>query len=88
MCGGIAITGFSYIMAAPGQRFTLTWSPVASCWGNRSSGLGNFRTFAWFSAIGSIAAPVVLAVVLLGVAAASEPSEGCSALPSPKRRRR
>lgn len=79
MCGGIAITGFSYIMAAPGQRFTLMWGPVAFgflLWGKSVlQGFGNFRTFAWFSAIGSIAAPVVLAVVLLGVAAASEPSE-------------
>src|SRR5262245_19785 len=25
MCGGIAITGISYIMAEPGQRFTLMW---------------------------------------------------------------
>ena len=79
MCSGIAITGFSYIMAAPGQRFTLMWGPVAFgflLWGKSVvQGFGNFRTFAWFSAVGSIAAPVVLAVVLLGVAAASEPSE-------------
>jgi hypothetical protein len=79
MCGGIAITGFSYIMAAPGQRFTLMWGPVVFgflLWGKSVlQGFGNARTFAWFSAIGSIGAPVVLAVVLLGVAAASGPSE-------------
>lgn len=79
MCGGIAITGFSYIMAEPGQRFTLMWGPVVFgffLWGKSVlQGFANARTFAWFSAIGSIAAPVVLAVVLLGVAAASEPSE-------------
>jgi hypothetical protein len=79
MCSGIAITGFSYIMAAPGQRFTLMWGPVAFgflLWGKSVlQGFGNLRTFAWFSAVGSIAAPVVLAVVLLGVAAASAPSE-------------
>jgi hypothetical protein len=80
MCGGIAITGFSYIMAAPGQRFTLMWGPVVFgflLWGKSVlQGFGNARTFAWFSAIGSIGAPVVLAVVLLGVAAASAPTEG------------
>ena len=80
MCSGIAITGFSYIMAAPGQRFTLMWGPIAFgflLWGKSVlQGFGNLRTFAWFSAIGSIAAPVVLAVVLLGVAATSEPTEG------------
>jgi uncharacterized membrane protein len=76
MCGGIAITGFSYIMAEPGQRFTLMWGPVAFgffLWGKSVlQGFGNARTFAWFSAIGSIGAPVVLTVVLLGVIAASE----------------
>jgi len=79
MCSGIAITGFSYIMAAPGQRFTLMWGPVAFgvlLWGKSVlQGFGNVRTFAWFSALGSITAPVVLAVVLLGAAAASAPSE-------------
>ena len=79
MCGGIAITGFSYIMAEPGQRFTLMWGPVVFgflLWGKSVlQGFGNVRTFAWFSAIGSIGAPVVLAVVLLGVAVASGPSE-------------
>jgi hypothetical protein len=38
-------------------------------------GLANVRSFAWFSAIGSLAAPVVLAVLLLGVAIAGEPME-------------
>ena len=79
MCGGIAITGVSYIMAEPGQRFTLMWGPVAFgflLWGKSVlQGFGNVRTFAWVSAGGSIAAPVVLAVVLLGVAAAAEPTE-------------
>ena len=79
MCGGIAITGFSYIMAEPGQRFTLMWGPVVFgffLWGKSVlQGFANARTFAWFSAIGSIGAPVVLAVVLLGVAVASEPTE-------------
>lgn len=79
MCGGIAITGFSYIMAAPGQRFTLMWGPVVFgflLWGKSVlQGFANARTFAWFSAGGSIAAPVALAIVLLGIAAASEPTE-------------
>ena len=94
MCGGIAITGFSYIMAEPGQRFTLMWGPVAFgflLWGKSVlQGFGNARTFAWFSAGGSIAAPVVLAVVLLGVAAASraDPKRNCSARRSRKRWKR
>ena len=79
MCGGIAITGVSYVMAEPGQRFTLMWGPVAFgflLWGKSVlQGFGNARTFAWFSAGGSIAAPVALAVVLLGVAATGEPTE-------------
>ena len=79
MCAGIVITGVSYIMAEPGQRFTLMWGPVAFgffLWGKSVvQGLANFRTFAWFSAIGSIAAPMVLAVVMLGVAVATEPTE-------------
>lgn len=79
MCAGIVITGVSYIMAEPGQRFTLMWGPVAFgffLWGKSVvQGLANFRTYAWFSAIGSIAAPMVLAVVMLGVAVATEPTE-------------
>lgn len=79
MCAGIVITGVSYIMAEPGQRFTLMWGPVAFgffLWGKSVvQGLANFRTYAWFSAIGSIAAPIVLAVVMLGVAIATEPTE-------------
>ena len=79
MCGGIAITGFSYIMAEPGQRFTLMWGPVVFgffLWGKSVlQGFANARTFAWFSALGSIGAPLALAVVLLGVAVASEPTE-------------
>lgn len=79
MCSGVAITGISYIMADPGERFTLMWGPVAFgflLWGKSVlQGFANARTFAWFSAFGSIAAPVALSVVLLGVAAVSEPSE-------------
>ena len=79
MCGGVAITGVSYIMAAPGERFTLMWGPVVFgflLWGKSVlQGLGNARTFAWFSAFGSIAAPVALSVVLLGVAVVSGPTE-------------
>ena len=79
MCSGVAITGISYIMADPGERFTLMWGPVAFgflLWGKAVfQGFGNARTFAWFSAFGSIAAPVALAVVLLGVAVVNEPSE-------------
>src|SRR5688572_31947085 len=58
MCGGILITGFSYIMADPGERFTLMWGPVAFgflIWGQSVlKGFANFRTFAWFSAVASI----------------------------------
>jgi hypothetical protein len=77
MCGGVLITGISYIMADEGERFTLMWGPVAFgffLWGKTViQGLANFRTFAWFSAIGSVVAPVVLTVGLLGVAIAAEP---------------
>lgn len=79
MCAGIAITGFSYIMAEPGERFTLMWGPAAFgffLWGKSVvQGLANFRTYAWLSAIGSIAAPIMLAVVMLGVAIATGPTE-------------
>ena len=81
MCGGIAITGFSYIMAEPGERFTLMWGPVAFgffLWGKSVlQGFANARTFAWVSAAASIALPVVLTVVTLGVVAATgaEPIE-------------
>ncbi len=79
MCGGILITAVSYIMADPGERFTLMWGPVVFgflLWGKAMlQGLANFRTFAWFSAAGSIAAPVVLAIVMLGVAVATDPIE-------------
>jgi hypothetical protein len=79
MCSGVAITGISYIMADAGERFTLMWGPVVFgflLWGKAVfQGFGNARTFAWFSAFGAIAAPVALSVVLLGVAAATEPSE-------------
>jgi hypothetical protein len=79
MCGGILITAVSYIMADPGERFTLMWGPVLFgflLWGKAVlQGVANFRTFAWFSAAGSFAAPVVLAIVMLGVAVATEPIE-------------
>jgi hypothetical protein len=79
MCGGVLITAISYIMADPGERFTLMWGPVVFgllLWGKAVlQGFANFRTFAWFSAAGSIAAPVVLTIVMLGVVAATEPTE-------------
>ena len=79
MCSGVAITGISYIMADAGERFTLMWGPVVFgflLWGKAVlQGCSNARTFAWFSAFGSIAAPVALSVVLLGVAVVSESSE-------------
>jgi hypothetical protein len=79
MCGGILITGISYIMADAGERFTLMWGPVVFgflLWGKAVlQGFGNVRSFAWFSAAGSLAAPVVLAIVMFGVAVATEPSE-------------
>lgn len=79
MCGGILITAISYIMADPGERFTLMWGPVVFgflIWGQAVlKGFANFRTFSWFSAMGSIAAPVVLTIVMLGVVAATEPTE-------------
>ena len=79
MCSGVAITGISYIMADAGERYTLMWGPVAFgafLWGKSVlQGLGNARTFAWFSAVGSLVAPLVLAVILFGVAVASEPTE-------------
>jgi hypothetical protein len=79
MCSGVAITGISYIMADAGERFTLMWGPVAFgflLWGKSVlQGLRNARTFAWFSAVGSIAAPVVVAVIMLGMAMAYEPTE-------------
>ena len=64
MCSGVAITGISYIMADAGERYTLMWGPVAFgflLWGKSVlQGFGNARTFAWFSAVGSIAVPVAL----------------------------
>ena len=79
MCGGILITAFSYIMANPGERYTLMWGPVVFgflIWGQSVlKGFANFRTFAWFSAVASIIVPVVLTVFLLGIAVANEPTE-------------
>ena len=74
MCAGIAITGFSYVMADPGERYTVMWGPVAFgffLWGRSVlQGFANARTFAWVSAAASIALPAVLTVVTLGVVAA------------------
>jgi len=79
MCGGILITGISFIMANEGEQFTLMWGPVVFgffLWGKSVlGGFANFRRFAWFSAIGSLAAPIVLAILLLGVAIATAPDE-------------
>jgi hypothetical protein len=79
MCGGIAVTAFSYIVADPGGRFTLMWGPVvfgALMWGQAViRGLAQPRTFAWFTALGTAAAPVVLAVLALGVVVATAPSD-------------
>jgi hypothetical protein len=79
MCGGIVITAFSYIMADPGERFTLMWGPVAFgfiIWAQAVlKGFVNFRTFAWFSAVASIVAPIAVTVIALGIVAASEPPE-------------
>jgi hypothetical protein len=79
MCGGVLITGISFIMADEGEQFTMMWGPVVFglfLWGKAVvGGFANFRRFAWFSAIGSLAAPVVLTVVLLGVAVATAPSD-------------
>jgi hypothetical protein len=36
-------------------------------------GFANFRTFAWFSAIGSLLAPIVLTIVMLIAAVATAP---------------
>ena len=75
MCSGIAITGFSYVMAEPGERYTLMWGPVAFgifLWGKSVvQGFANARSFAWVSAAASIAVPAVLTVVTLGVVAAT-----------------
>jgi hypothetical protein len=77
MCGGVAITGISFIMANEGERFTLMWGPVAFgffLWGKTVvQGFANFRTFAWFSAIGSLLAPIVLTIVMLIAAVATAP---------------
>jgi hypothetical protein len=79
MCGGVLITGISYIMADAGERYTLMWGPIAFgffLWGKSVlQGFANFRTFAWFSAVASIIVPVALTVVLFGIAVAVEPTE-------------
>jgi hypothetical protein len=77
MCGGIAITGISLMMADEGERFTLMWGPVAFgffLWGKTVvQGFANVRTFAWFSALGSLLAPVVLTIVMLIAIVATAP---------------
>jgi hypothetical protein len=77
MCAGVAITGISFMMAGEGDRFTLMWGPVAFglfLWGKTViQGFANFRTFAWFSAIGSLLAPIVLTIVLLIAIVATAP---------------
>lgn len=77
MCSGIAITGISFMMAGEGDRFTLMWGPVAFgffLWAKTViQGFGSVRTFAWFSAIGSLLAPIVLTIVLLVAIVATAP---------------
>lgn len=79
MCGGVLITGISYIMADAGERYTLMWGPVAFgffLWGKSVlQGFANFRTFAWFSAVASIIVPLALTVVMFGIAVVNEPTE-------------
>ena len=79
MCVGVLITGVSFIMANEGESFTLMWGPVVFgffLWGKTVvAGLSDFRRFAWFSAIGALAAPIILTVVLLAAAVATAPSE-------------
>ena len=79
MCGGIAITAGSYMAADAGERYTVMWGPVAvgfALWAKTLlGGFSNPRSFAWFSAVASGAAPIVLAMALLGIIAATEPSE-------------
>ena len=47
MCGGILITGISFIMADEGRQFTLMWGPVVFgflLWGKSVvGGLANFQ---------------------------------------------
>lgn len=79
MCSGVLITGVSYVMADVGERFTFMWGPIAFgffLWGKTViQGFTNARTFAWFSALGSVVVPAALAVILLGAAIASVPAE-------------
>jgi hypothetical protein len=79
MCVGVLITGVSFIMANEGESFTLMWGPVVFgffLWGKTVvAGLSDFRRFAWVSAIGALAAPIILTVVLLAAAVATAPSE-------------
>lgn len=79
MCGGIFITGISLMMAGENDRFTLMWGPVVFgffLWAKTVvQGLRNFRTFAWFSAIGSVLAPVILTIVMLFAIVATLPDE-------------
>jgi hypothetical protein len=77
MCGGVLITGVSFIMANEGERFTLMWGPVVFgffLWAKTVvGGLKDFRRFAWFSAIGALLAPIILTAVVLVAAVATAP---------------
>jgi hypothetical protein len=57
------------MMANEGEKFTLMWGPVVFgffLWAKTVvGGLANFRRFAWFSAIGSLLAPIILTIVML-----------------------
>jgi hypothetical protein len=79
MCSGIVITAGSYIMADVGERYTLMWGPVVFgflLWGKSVlGGLANARSFAWFTAAASIALPIVLTLVSLGIVGATAPTE-------------
>lgn len=79
MSVGVLITGVSFIMANEGESFTLMWGPVVFgffLWGKTVvAGLSDFRRFAWLSAIGALAAPIILTVVLLAAAVATAPAE-------------
>ena len=65
MCLGVGITAFSYSNAGPGQRYTVMWGPVALgvfLWGKAVfTGLSDMRSFAWVTALVSIAVPAALA---------------------------
>jgi hypothetical protein len=78
MCGGIIVTGVSYIMADVGERYTLMWGPVVFgliVIGQAVvNGLKNPREFAWLAAAGAVGLPVVLGGALWAFVVASEPT--------------